>query len=132
MKYVKLIFAFFLLFITSHLIYAQEGVSDPRKARLVTTDISNFWKMYDHLPSATSKEDSIRILNDFYISKASSALQEYFADERKNKRVIEEEYLEALRQYPKYFGSIRSNTENIKNNKDKIYQYFASLPYTKR
>lgn len=115
---------FCFLFMAVHTMYGQEGVSDPEKARLITSDISNFWKMYDQLPKAESKEDTLQVLNDFYLSKASSALLEYFEDERReNNKIIEEEYLGILRQYPKYLASVRRDTENI--DKHRIYQYFV-------
>jgi hypothetical protein len=114
-----------LFFTVKYTVFGQEGASNPEEAKIITSDISNFWTMYDHLPEAESKEDTIQMLHNLYISKASSALQEYFeAEQRENKKNIEEEYLAVLRQYPKFLASIRNNTESIEKNKDSIYKYF--------
>ena len=104
---------------------AQIAVSQPEKATLITTDISNFWAMFDQLPQVNSTEDTLQILHDFYLSQASPALQEYFdVERRENNKIIETEYLAILRQYPKYLASIRSNTESIVSSKEKIYECF--------
>ena len=115
-----------LTFCCSCLTYAQSTTFKTEEAKLITSDITNFWRMYDELPKAESAEDSTRVLHEFYLNKASTALLEYFEIERKgNNKNIEEEYLFILRQYPKYLASIRGNTEGIQRNKDKIYKYFA-------
>ncbi|MEM8969707.1 MAG: hypothetical protein AAGE93_25030, partial [Bacteroidota bacterium] len=104
----------FLIFYYSSLNYAQDAVSKTEEAKLITSDITNFWRMYDELPKAENKEDSIQVLREFYLNKASTALQEYFEIERKeNGKNIEGEYLLMLRQYPKYLASVRGNTEGI-------------------
>lgn len=122
-KYIASAFLFSLI-VTSSTLRAQEGVADPKQVKFITTDITNFWKMYDKLPKATSEKDTLQIIKTLYLDRASATLQEYFADERReNKRNITQEYLSMLREYPNYLASIRRNTESI--DKEKLYEHLV-------
>lgn len=109
-------------------IKAQElKATDPNKARLITTDITNFWHMYDMLRTAASEKDTLKILKEQYLNKASLGLREYLEEIeiKQNRKNIEAEYLKMLRKYPKYLISIRGATKDIVNNKKIFYEAFS-------
>jgi hypothetical protein len=125
--YLKILFLFiFLIGFSDHTIAQEQRITNPKKARLITTDIDNFWQMFDRLPEAKSEQDTLAILKKYYLDKASKGLNDYFQREKKNNNEnIEQRYLEVLRKYPKYLTSIRVNTKQIEKLKPVIIQRFV-------
>ena len=109
----------------------QREISDPKKAKIITSDIDNFWQMYDKLSVAKSREDSLTTLRAHYLDKASEGLKKYFDVERnENNRSIEKienSYLNFIGRHPKYFSSIRNATLSIKNLKPDFLKTFEKL-----
>lgn len=85
-----------------------------------TSDISNFWVAYDRLESATSYDDSIKIIQEDYIDKSTK----YFKEFIELRGFSAEEYVQKLRLYPKFWKSIRPLTENIENRIEEIASVF--------
>ena len=102
------------------------------KKVIETTDIDNFWIAFDNLKSASSKKDSIEILQTNYIDKST----EYFKEFIKIRNFTADEYVTLIGKYPKFWKSIRKETENVKNRKDEIEKvldiYEKKLPNFKR
>ncbi len=116
---------FLLICLSQYSIAQEQRITNPKEARLITTDIDYFWHMFDQLPKAKSKQDTLAILKQYYLDKASKGLQDYFAREKKNNNSnIELEYLNVLRKYPKYLASIRENTQQVKSLKPGIINMF--------
>jgi hypothetical protein len=125
---VSLVFflVYFLLALLTAPVEAQEQkITNPNQARLITSDIDHFWQMFDQLPQAKSEQDTLAILKQYYLNKASKGLQNYFEREQKNNKTnIEQQYLTILRTYPTYLVSIRENTQQVKNLKGDIITSF--------
>ena len=81
-----------------------------------TQDITHFWEAYDALTSAQSKEDSISIIQERYIDRAT----EHFKTFIHIRKFTAEEYVALLGKYPQFWISVRPLTENIVNRKDEI------------
>jgi len=95
-----MIFLIFLLSCESR-ISKQEYYTD-----FVTIDVHNFYNMFHKLEKANSLVDTLQLLNDEFIEKASRGLKAYFDYETtNNSRNIEQEYLNILRLFPKYIES---------------------------
>jgi hypothetical protein len=88
-----------------------------------TSDIDNFWGAYDALVKANSKSDSIKIIQDYYIDKASEEFKEFI----RIRKLTPEEYVEKIGQFPNFWKSIRLKTEQIKNRKLEIAAVFKDF-----
>ncbi|MEM1135416.1 MAG: DUF2268 domain-containing putative Zn-dependent protease [Bacteroidota bacterium] len=87
--------------------------------------------MHDKLSGGNSREDSLAILREHYLDKASKGLKKYFEVEKtengRDMEAIEHAYLNVLASYPKYLSSIREATLNINNMRPKILNTFLRL-----
>lgn len=105
--------------------------SDIKKAKLVTSDIDNFWQMYEKLATAKSRKDSLTMLRVHYLDKASRGLKKYFevekAENNKDTEAIENAYLHLISNYPKYLKSIQQATLQLESFKPKIFLTFEKL-----
>ncbi len=88
---------------------AQQGVSEPDSARIITRDIPNFWKAYDGLPAARTRDDSLRVVRQEYLESASPGLEAFFRLRIQSADNI----LRALERMPRYYAAMRTNTLNI-------------------
>lgn len=94
--------------------------------KIETIDIDNFWKAYDLLAFAQSKEDSIATIQEHYIDKATN----YFKVFIKKRRFTAKEYVKKIKKYPKFWKSIRPLTEAIVNRKPEIEKIFEKYRET--
>lgn len=87
--------------------------------KIVTSDIDNFWSMYDVYRSTGRTED----INRLYFDKRSTGLDAFT-----KVRVINAAEMDTvLKLYPKYIESIRENTLRLAGIKDKLKEYFHKL-----
>lgn len=112
--------ALILVCTVSFFAYSQDGgqskliIEDPNKINFATDDITRFWQMVDALPTAANREDTLKLIHELYLDKASSGLKEYLDIEKKeNQKDISQAYLGVLRQYPSFLKSIRGSTQKI-------------------
>jgi hypothetical protein len=83
---------------------------------LITTDLDNFGEMYAQLPNAKTTEDTLNLIRANLLAKGSATLKEYIRlKESLNKYKIEDEYLNKLRLYPKYYASVLRQSEVFKS-----------------
>jgi hypothetical protein len=93
------------------------GFANSQNKQIIeTSDIENFWKAFDKLKYASNKNDSINIIQTEYIDISSK----YFKEFIKARNFTAEEYVILIHKYPKFWSSIRKETENVKNRKDDI------------
>lgn len=114
--YRQAILALILTLHTALPVYSQTSYS------IETGDIDNFWRAYDQLASATSKKDSVSILQKEYIEKAS----DYFKEFLKARNFTATEYVDLISRYPKFWRSVRPLTENIARRKNEIQEVFET------
>jgi uncharacterized protein YjaZ len=109
------------------------GFANSQNKQIIeTSDIENFWKAFDKLKYASNKKDSINIIQTEYIDKST----EFFKEFIKVRNFKAEEYVILIYKYPKFWNSIRKETENVKNRKDDIEKildkYEKEIPNFKR
>lgn len=78
--------------------------------RIITTDIDHFWTAYDKI---TGTEDTIaqrRYLQELFLDKGSPGLDGIM----RARNYTPEEYLQAIRDYPRFWASVRENTFKAK------------------
>lgn len=125
--------SFLVAFVFSSVTSAAQGnaTSNPKEAKFVTSDIGNFWQMYEMLSTAKSRQDSLTTLRVHYLDKASKGLKKYFeveeAENNRNTEAVENAYLNLISNYPKYLSSVRQATLDIDRMKPKILNTFEKL-----
>ena len=109
------------------------GFANSQNKQIIeTSDIENFWNAFDMLKDASNKNDSINIIQTEYIDKST----EFFKEFIKVRNFKAEEYVSLIYKHPKFWTSIRKETENVRNKKDDIEKildkYEKVIPNFKR
>lgn len=107
--------------LTQYLADYKNGLSNPRKAKLITADIHHFWQAYDLAQKDTAKMAAIYKAN--YFDKASLGLKDYFT----TKIGKLDYFVNNQRKKPKYYKAIRNNTLSVDTMKEQMYQSFEKL-----
>lgn len=110
--FILLIIAFVL---QSGLVHAQNHI--------VTTDIDNFWNAYDHIIATKDTELQHSYLNELFIAKGTPGLKGII----QVRNYTDQSYLAAVRSYPLFWQSIRSNTLKAKTFSMKINHGIRNL-----
>jgi hypothetical protein len=121
----------FLFLITGSFSIAQTNLQttdngknhDPDKARLITSDIDNFWRAYDLASKETDAEKKKEIFQREYYDKGSQGLKD-FITLRLNKV---ESFVATLSKYPLYYGSIRQESLKVNSMKSQITRSLRKL-----
>lgn len=92
---------------------------NPEDARLVTSDIVNFWRAYDQ---ATPENDLIVFRNQ-YLRKGSYGLQQFTRMRIGSVCNL----VDVIGKHPKYYASIRESTLKVESMKDAIRAGFRKL-----
>lgn len=82
-----------------------------KQSNVITTDIDNFWTAYDLVIQETDSLKQIKLIDSLYIQKGTLGLQKIM----KVKNYTAEEYVTLINKYPKYWHSIRKNTNKAKS-----------------
>ena len=98
-----------------------ERISDPAKAKLVTSDIHNFWNAFDKVQKDTAH--AAEIYTKYYFDEASPGLQDYFA----LKIFSIENFVANQKKKPAFYKAIRKNTLKVDQFKQQIQQSFVKL-----
>ena len=89
----------------------------------ITSDIDHFWEAYDSLAYAQTYADSVDVIQRLYIDRASAAFQDFI-----DKRALNaKRYVQVIHACPKFWQSIRANTNLIEKLKPQIDSVFARL-----
>ncbi|PWU00768.1 MAG: hypothetical protein C5B52_08380, partial [Bacteroidetes bacterium] len=107
--------------ISDYLLKYKNSLSEPRNAKLVTSDIHNFWEAYDSAQKNTINQETI--FERYYFNNASPGLQDYFVLKIKSVR----SFVKNLDSKPKFYRAIRFNTLAIDTMKENIYRSFEKL-----
>ncbi len=92
---------------------------DIRNMKIVTSDINNFWEMYDVYKTTGNIED----IQKLYFDKGSAGLDAFT-----KVRVVNAGQMEkVIKMYPEYLESIRDNTLKLSAINEKITGYFTKL-----
>jgi len=105
----RCIFLFVYLLIVSSFCLGQHP-------SISTTDINNFWRAYDKLSTAQSKEDSVTIIQTEYIDQATNHFKTFI----RIRKFTAAEYVKIIGRYPQFWNSVRPLTENIVDRKNEI------------
>jgi len=101
----KTLILFLLAAISVSLSFGQ-----PKQQTVITTDIDNFWKAYDSIRTTNDSVKQIRYILNLYIDKATPGLKAFM----EVKDYTAESWVSSIRQHPKFWNSIRPNTQKVK------------------
>lgn len=96
--------------------------SNPSKVKLVTEDIPRFWSMMKNLKTATTKSDSIHIIQTQYLDKGSVGLKQFSI--KNNYAFNAEDIYYTIRAYSLYLNSISQSSLQVDAYKEKIISAF--------
>lgn len=88
-----------------------------------TRDIANFWEAFDQLRYAESTTDSVQIIQQTYIDRASRCFRKFL----RLRGFTAEEYVAKISAYPKFWHSVRPLTEGISHQKPRIDSVFRTF-----
>lgn len=74
--------------------------------RIITTDIDHFWNAYDKITSTEDTIEQRRYLQERFLDKGSPGLDGIM----RARNYTPQEYLQAIRDYPRFWASVRKNT----------------------
>ncbi|QDK77231.1 hypothetical protein EXU85_00930 [Spirosoma sp. KCTC 42546] len=94
---------------------------DPRKARLITTDVHNFWEAYNQVLKDTSRR--MQIYRDQYLARATPGLQDYY--EYKIRTLAK--FVKSQEKLPKFYASLRPNTLKVEAQKPQMIDSFIKF-----
>ena len=88
-----------------------------------TADITHFWEAYDQLAAAKSHEDSLLIMQEQYIDRATEGFKEFL----RVRDFTAEEYVKKIGRYPSFWASVRASTERIATRTDEVEEVVEKL-----
>ena len=107
MKQVLILFSLFIPFISS----------SQSETEISTEDITHFWQAFDSL---STSQDSVATFQRLYIDRATPGFIAFM----KARDFTAKEYVALIKGYPKFWISIRPNTERIATRKHEVEEVF--------
>lgn len=105
--------------------FGQKKLNEnPNKAKLVTTDIVNFWYAYDSAQEKSTEEQE-QIFQALYLDKASVGFQSWI--DKRDKKVAE--LVKGINTLTPFYESIRPNTLRVEEYEKDIRAGFYALNY---
>ncbi len=102
---------------------AMEQPGRPEAQRVVTADVDTFWAAYDSARTTTDSLAQLRIVQTRYIDRGTPGLRAFMAA----KGYTAEDWVGAIRRYPKFWTSIRPNTYQAKAAAAGLTPYLTTL-----
>ncbi len=99
----------------------QKSTGDPNRAKLITTDINNFWSAYDLAQKDTANR--YNIYKKYYVDAGTPGLQDYFAFKVRSTK----NFVRTHDKKPKFYAAIRKNTYTVELQKPRMMASFAKL-----
>jgi hypothetical protein len=99
----------------------KNSTTDPYKAKLITSDVKNFWQAYD-----LAKKDTANALNlyrKYYVEPASNGLQDYLGYKIRNLK----NFAKSVNTKPQFYAGVRKNTYAVDQQKPQMIQSFVKF-----
>jgi hypothetical protein len=101
----KILFPFIVLFALT------SAFSQSETPKVITSDIDNFWQAFDKITVTKDTLQQYDFLNKLYIEKGSTGLKALM----EVREYTPKDYLDAIKDYPLFWASVRQNTLNTKD-----------------
>lgn len=86
------------------------------QVQIITSDIGHFFEAYDRVSAKPDSAERVRIVQEYYISKASPGLLAMM----RARDYQDYEYAEAMVRYPQFWNAIRRNQSVLLKDSDQI------------
>jgi hypothetical protein len=96
---------------------------DPETAKLVTSDLDNFWRAYDAAAGTAGVEEKEKIFQREYLDKGSAGLKDFVKLRIKSAHDL----VGAMQIRPKYYASLREITPHVGRMEPEIRASFQKL-----
>ena len=83
--------------------------TDPDSVRLVTEDVGRFWQAFHALAGARSTDDSLRLLREGYLDRATPGLQDFIRSRIGDERRL----LRQVAARPRFYAAIERTTRQL-------------------
>jgi hypothetical protein len=103
----KYIFIFTLFLLTNNL------VGQNNKYKIITQDVTNFWEAVDSLKNG---KDTVTTFQNLVIDRATEEFKVFI----KKSKIKASDYASQLKQFPKFYKTLRENSYKLINSKDSI------------
>lgn len=101
--------------------FKPTSTSDPLKARIITTDIDNYWKAHDL--AEKDSNNRIAIYKQYYLDHGTPGLQDYFAYKVHSLK----NYVKSQDTKHRFYAAIRKNTLSVKKQKPLLQASFIKF-----
>ena len=91
--------------------------------QFITADVDNFWHAYDRINATSDSLQRRKILKEQYLDKGTAGLQSLL----QVRNYTEDEYLNMIAGYPRFWKSLRGNTLNVKREFPAIEEDLSKL-----
>lgn len=111
------------LLLTLFLLSTLAVFGQRRRQQVFFSDIDHFWVAYDSIRTTTDSLKQLRYLNSLYLQQGTAGLKAFQAA----KDYTAQDWVTAIRRYPRFWQSIRPNTELAKAGARGIEPYLKKL-----
>lgn len=118
MKRFSALVLFSLLWISLPVAFGQRS-----KQKVFFSDIDNFWVAYDSIRTTSDSLRQLQYLHRLYIAKGTPGLKAFM----ETKGYTAEQYVSAIRSYPKFWNSIRPRTQLAKTSAPGMEPYLKKF-----
>jgi len=102
---------------------AQEPSEPSMASPVVTADVDRFWEAYDQVVAEPDRAEQVRLLDSLYIQPGTPGLRAMIA----RRDLTPADFVEVIRSYPRFWASIRPNTERADRHASEIAAGVAAL-----
>lgn len=106
----RLLHLFLVAIITTVAVISCHKKSDQTQL-IVTTDVENFWKAFDAISAENDSLRQIQLLDSLYLQPGTFGLKSLM----QVRNYQPHEYIELIKNYPKFLTSIRANSQDLSN-----------------
>ncbi len=104
---IRLIKLFYLLIFS---VFTNCAYEETTSVYVITDDIDNFWEAYDKIRMTNDSVLQRQYLKELFLDKGTEGLKGMM----EVKQCTSEDYITAINKYPKFWNSVRSNTNRAK------------------
>jgi hypothetical protein len=97
------------------------STKNPMLAKLITSDVKNYWKAYDMAQKDTANRQNI--YRKYYVDAGTAGLQDYFAFKVKSMK----NFVRGHDRRPKFYAAIRKNTYTVDTQKPQMLASFVKF-----
>ena len=100
----------------SIILFVKCQVDQTTNPHVITSDIELFWDAFDKINTTKDSSLQYKYLDSLYLDKGTIGLNAI----REVRNYSRQDYLNAINNYPKFWASIRKNTNNVDHFASKI------------